>query len=66
VIEGAMQGGAAALISLALLFGVTLVTRRILPDLSFFSVEKSVVYLLTCILIGAIGSLAALRRFLKV
>lgn len=66
VIEGAMQGGAAALISLALLFGVTLVTRKILPDLSFFSVEKSAVYLLTCILIAAIGSLAALRRFLKV
>lgn len=66
VIEGALQGGAAAVISLALLFAVTLVSRRILPDLSFFSIEKSALYLLICVLIGAIGSFAALRRFLKV
>jgi cell division transport system permease protein len=66
IIEGALQGGVAAVFSLLLLYGVTAVSRRVVPDLSFFSGEKAAVFLLTCVAIGSIGSFAALRRFLKV
>jgi cell division transport system permease protein len=66
IVEGALQGGIAALFSLALLFVLTVVSRRVVPELSFFSADKSVIYLLTCVLIGSLGSFAALRRYLKV
>ena len=66
IIEGALQGGIAALFSLALLFALTVVSRRVVPELSFFSADKSAVFLLTCVLIGSLGSFAALRRYLKV
>jgi cell division transport system permease protein len=66
IIEGALQGGFAALFSLALLFALTMFSRRVVPDLSFFSADKSAVFMLTCVLIGSLGSLAALRRYLKV
>lgn len=66
IIEGAFQGGIAALFSLGLLFALTVVSRRVVPELSFFSVDKSAVYLLTCVLIGSLGSFTALRRYLKV
>lgn len=66
IIEGAFQGGVAALVSLLLLFAVTAVSRRVVPELSFFSAEKAMVYLLTCVVIGSMGSFTALRRFLKV
>jgi cell division transport system permease protein len=65
IIEGALQGGVAAVFSLALLFAVTAFSQRVVPDLSFFSVEKSVIYMLTCVSIGSIGSFAALRRYLR-
>lgn len=66
IIEGALQGGVAALFSLALLFALTVISRRVLPELSFFSADKSAVFLLTCVLIGSLGSFTALRRYLKV
>ncbi|HET6463562.1 MAG TPA: permease-like cell division protein FtsX [Candidatus Krumholzibacteria bacterium] len=65
IIEGAFQAGVAAVLSLALLWGVTVASRNVIPDLNFFSAQKSAVYLLTCILIGSIGSFLALRRMLK-
>lgn len=65
IIEGAFQAGVAAVLSLALLWGVTVASRNVLPDLNFFSAEKSAVYLLTCVVIGSIGSFLALRRMLK-
>ena len=65
IIEGAFQAGVAAVLSLGLLWCVTVASRRVIPDLNFFSAEKSVVYLLTCIVIGSIGSFLALRRMLK-
>ena len=65
IIEGAFQAGVAAVLSLGLLFGVTVLSRRVLPDLDFFSMEKSLVYLLTCVLIGSLGSFLALRRLLR-
>jgi cell division transport system permease protein len=66
IIEGAFQGGIAALFSLLLLFAITTVSRRVVPDLSFFSMEKSAIYTMTCIAISAIGSYTALRRYLRV
>lgn len=66
IIEGAFQGGVAAVFSLALLFGLTVASRKIVPDLSFFSADKAAIYLLTCVVIGSLGSFTALRRILKV
>jgi cell division transport system permease protein len=66
IIEGAFQGGIAALASLMMLFVVTSLSQRVVPELSFFSAEKALVYIFTCVAIGSIGSFAALRRFLRV
>jgi cell division transport system permease protein len=65
IIEGAFQAGVAAVLSLGLLFVVATLSRRAIPDLAFFSPEKSAVYLVTCVAIGSIGSFLALRRMLK-
>jgi cell division transport system permease protein len=65
IIEGAFQGGVAAVLSLLLLRIVTEVSRSAIPEINFFSLEKSLVYLLTCVLIGALGSFMALRRYLQ-
>jgi cell division transport system permease protein len=65
IIEGALQGAIASLCSTCLLFVIFLVGDRFLPELSFFSLEKTVVYILLCIFIGALGSSVALRRFLQ-
>jgi cell division transport system permease protein len=66
IIEGAFQGGIAAVFSLVLLFVITVFSRRVVPDLSFFSAEKSAIYLFTCIVIGSLGSFTALRRYLRI
>jgi len=66
IIEGALQGGIAAVFSLTLLYLLTVISRRVVPELSFFSADKSAVFLLTCVLIGSVGSFTALRRYLKV
>jgi cell division transport system permease protein len=65
IIEGAFQAGVAAVLSLGLLLGVAELSRRAIPDLSFFSLEKALVYLLTCVMIGSFGSFLALRRMLR-
>jgi cell division transport system permease protein len=65
IIEGAFQAGVAAILSLGLLVVVAELSRRAIPDLTFFSIEKSLVYLLTCVLIGSLGSFLALRRLLR-
>lgn len=66
IIEGAFQGGVAAVFSLLLLSALTVVSRRVVPDLSFFSFEKSAIFLITCIVIGSLGSFTAVRRYLKI
>lgn len=65
IIEGAFQGGVAAVLSLVLLRIVTELSRSAIPEITFFSLEKSIVYLVTCVLIGALGSFMALRRYLQ-
>jgi cell division transport system permease protein len=65
IIEGAFQGGVAAVLSLVLLRLVTEVSQNAIPDLTFFSTEKSIVYLVTCVVIGSLGSFMALRKYLQ-
>lgn len=65
IIEGAFQAGVAAVLSLALLYGVSVLSRQAIPDVTFFSAQKSAVYLVTCVVIGSIGSFLALRRILR-
>jgi len=64
VIEGAFQAGVASLVSLGLLFGIYALTRAssrsCVPEAG-----KIALYVVTCILLGSIGSLASLRRHLK-
>lgn len=65
LIEGAFQGGFAAVLSLLLLFGLTTISQRFIPELAFFTPEKASLYLITCVAIGSIGSFTALRRYLR-
>lgn len=65
IIEGAFQGGIASFVSLALLFGVYIAATRVIPDVAFLGAGKVALYVLTCVLLGSIGSYAALRRFLR-
>lgn len=65
VIEGAFQAGVSALLSLALLFGIYSLTRRLVPDLAFLGAEKMLLYIATCVLLGAIGSLTSLKRHVR-
>jgi cell division transport system permease protein len=65
IIEGAFQAGVAAVLSLGLLYAVAEMSRQAIPDLTFFSAEKSAVYLVTCVVIGSLGSFLALRRILR-
>lgn len=65
VIEGAFQAGLASLVSLGLLVPIYIVAKRLLPDLAFLPPEKTGLYIVTCVLLGSLGSFAALRRHLK-
>ena len=65
LIEGAFQGGVASLVSMGFLAAIYAVVVRSLPDVSFLDTGEVVMYIVTCILLGSIGSYTALRRFLK-
>ncbi len=65
IIEGAFQGGVAAVLALLLLRVVTEVSSNVVSDIAFFSLEKAFVFMVTCVVIGAIGSFMALRRYLE-
>ena len=65
IIEGAFQGGLASIVSLGFLAIIFVLIRKMLPDLGFLPPEKIALYITTCILIGSLGSYAALRRFLR-
>jgi len=63
VVAGDSAGGG---LSVALLMGLFMITRRMIPDLMFLSNEKVILYVVTCVLLGSLGSFAALRHYLKV
>lgn len=66
IIEGALQGTVAALLALGLSWIVIFFANRYFPGLSFFGARAAAVFTLFCALLGAVGSFAAMRRFLKV
>lgn len=65
IIEGAFQGGLASVLSMTMLTMIYLVVTKALPDVAFLSASKITLYVVTCVLLGAFGSYAALRRFLR-
>lgn len=65
IIEGAFQGGIASLVSLGLLAVIYVAAIEVIPGVAFLDPGKIAVYVLTCVVLGSIGSYAALRRFLK-
>ena len=65
IIEGAFQGGFASVLSMAMLAAIYLVVTRALPDVTFLSPSEITLYVTTCILLGAVGSYAALRRLIR-
>ncbi len=65
IMEGAFQGGLASVLSLGLLAGIYVACRNILPDVQFLGTDRILLYMATCVGLGAVGSYAALRRFLK-
>jgi len=66
LLEGAIQGTMAALLALGMLAPLYLGARRIVPDLAFLSPGKAILFVGLCLLVGALASLAALRRYLRV
>jgi cell division transport system permease protein len=65
IIEGAMQGAVAALLALGLSWIVFFFANRYFPGIFFFGAQAVAVFTLFCALLGAVGSYAAMRRFLK-
>ncbi|MFQ5511227.1 MAG: cell division protein FtsX [Candidatus Krumholzibacteriia bacterium] len=65
IMEGAFQGGLASMLSLGMLVGIYVVCQNILPDVAFLAPDRILLYVATCVGLGALGSYAALRRFLK-
>jgi cell division transport system permease protein len=66
IIEGAVQGILAALLALGLGGIVYSFADRYFPGISFFQIEAASVFVLFCAALGAVGSYAAMRRFLKI
>lgn len=66
IIEGALQGVVAALLALGLAWGVFSVANRYFPELTFFSIQAVAIFTAFCAILGAAGSYAAMRRFLKI
>ena len=65
VIEGAIQTGLAAVLSLVFLFFIHKVIKEIIPGLTFLGTEQIVIYIGTCVVLGMLGSYTSLRRSLK-
>lgn len=66
IIEGALQGIVASLFAMGLLGVIYVFGSRYLHGISFFGGEWVAGFTLFCALLGAAGSYAAMRRFLKV
>ena len=65
VIEGSLQGGFAAVLSLLMLFGVHAVVQNFVPGLTFLGAGTIALYIVVCTTLGGFGSFASLGRFLK-
>ena len=65
IIEGALQGIVSSLLAIGLLAIIHRFAANYLPGLVFMRVDAIAVFVLFCALLGAIGSFAGLRRFLR-
>ena len=65
MIEGAMQGVVSSLLAVGLLGVIHWFARRYIQDLVFIRLDAIALFVFFCALLGAVGSFAALRRFLK-
>ena len=65
MIEGALQGVVSSLLAVGLLGIIHGFARRYIQDLVFIRLDAIALFVFFCALLGAVGSFAALRRFLK-
>jgi cell division transport system permease protein len=65
ILEGALQGVAAALIAIALLTAIYSFSTRYLSGLVFMRHSALIGFVVFCAILGAVGSYSAMRRFLK-
>ncbi len=65
IIEGALQGIVSSLLAIGLLAIIHRFAVQYMPGLAFIRVDAIAVFVFLCALLGALGSFAALRRFLK-
>ncbi len=65
IIEGALQGVVSSLLAIGMLAIIHRFTLQYLPGVAFIRVDAIAVFVVLCAIIGALGSMAALRRFLK-
>ncbi|MBU8922350.1 MAG: ABC transporter permease [Bacteroidales bacterium] len=66
IIEGALQGIVSSLLAIGLLAIIYRSAVNYLPGLVFIRVDAIAVFVFFCALLGAIGSFAGLRRFLRI
>jgi len=66
LVEGALQGAVASLLAVGLLALIHLFAKRYLPGVLFLRGEVLGAFVAFCVLLGAVGSYGAMRRFLKV
>jgi cell division transport system permease protein len=65
ILEGALQGVAAALLAIGLLTAIYTFSSRYLPGLVFMRYSALAAFVVFCAILGAVGSYSAMRRFLK-
>ncbi len=65
MIEGALQGVVSSLLAVGLLGVIHWFARCYIRDLVFIRFDAIALFVFFCALLGAVGSFAALRRFLK-
>lgn len=65
LVEGALQGAVAAVLAVGLAAIVHAAARRYLPGLLFLEGEAVAAFVIVCTILGALVSLAAMRRLLR-
>lgn len=66
VVEGALQGAAAAGLAMGVLWGLHRYATRFLGPLIFYDTPQIAGFVAFCAIVSAFGSLSSLRRFLRI
>ena len=66
VVEGALQGAAAAGLAMTVLWGVHRYATRFVGPLVFYDAAQIAGFVALCAIVSAFGSLTSLRRFLRI